>query len=87
MFMIIKGRTNFEILLGIGILLYFFTHFFVHIAINLNLLPVTGTTMPFMSYGGSHLVIEFFALGIINAISKGGRNFHRSDLEDTYIVG
>ena len=86
-FTVSKGRTNFEALLGAGIILYFFTHFFVHTGINLGFLPVTGTTMPFMSYGGSHLLIEFFALGIINAISKTNRQFHREDMRDTNIIG
>ncbi|MCK5589205.1 MAG: rod shape-determining protein RodA [Candidatus Pacebacteria bacterium] len=82
-----KGHSNFESLLGAGIVIYFSTHFFVHVGINLGFLPVTGTTMPFMSYGGSHLLIEYFALGILNAISKTARDFHKVDLEDKYIIG
>lgn len=82
-----KGRTNFESLLGAGIVIYFATHFFVHSGINLGFLPVTGTTMPFMSYGGSHLLISFFILGIMTAIAKTNRQFHRSDLKDRHIIG
>ncbi len=82
-----KGRTNFESLLASGIIIYFFAHFFVHIGINLGFLPVTGTTMPFMSKGGSHLIVEFFALGVFNAIIKTNRDFAKEDLEDTRILG
>jgi rod shape determining protein RodA len=80
------GRTNFESLIISGIAIYFFVHFFVHVGINLGIMPVTGTTMPFMSYGGSHLLIEFFALGLVNAVSRTNRNFHRSQLVDTDII-
>lgn len=83
----IKGRTNFESLFVSGIAIYFFTHLFVHVGINLGIMPVTGTTMPFMSYGGSHLVIEFLALGLVNAIQKTNRSFHRKDLRETDIIG
>lgn len=82
-----RGRTNFESLFISGIAIYFFTHFFVHVGINLGIMPVTGTTMPFMSYGGSHLVMEFFALGLVNAISKTNRSFNRRELRETDIIG
>ena len=82
-----KGRTNFESLVILGIVIYFFTHFFIHVGINLGLIPVTGTTMPFMSYGGSHIVMEFLALGLVNAIAKTNRFSHRKDLMETDIIG
>lgn len=81
-----KGRTNFESLLALGILIYFLTHFTIHIGINLGLLPVTGTTLPFMSYGGSHLLIGFFALGIVSAIYKTNKNFNRKSLKHHNIL-
>ncbi len=80
------GRTNFESLVVAGVAIYFSVHFFVHVGINLGLMPVTGTTMPFMSYGGSHLLVEYFALGLVNAIRKTNRNYHRSQLSETDII-
>ncbi|MGH7141100.1 MAG: FtsW/RodA/SpoVE family cell cycle protein [Minisyncoccia bacterium] len=65
-----RGATNFEVLFTLGVLLYLAAHFALHVGINLGLLPVTGTTIPFMSYGGTHLVIEFLALGIIAGMSR-----------------
>ena len=44
--------------------------------INLGVLPVTGTTIPFMSYGGSHLVAEYLALGMISGMSRYSRATH-----------
>ncbi len=82
----IKGRTNFESLLVSGVAIYFATHFFVHVGVNLGLMPVTGTTMPFMSNGGSHLVVEYFALGLVNAVARTNRSIHREHLKSTDIL-
>src|SRR5207237_9439818 len=68
-----KGATNFETLFGFGILFYFLAHFTLHVGINMVFLPVTGTTIPFMSYGGSHLIVEFGALGILSGMSRYSR--------------
>lgn len=65
-----SGGDNFTVLFGVGVALMLLTHIIVHIGINLGLLPVTGTTIPFMSYGGSHLLTEFVALGILVGLSK-----------------
>jgi rod shape determining protein RodA len=45
-------------------------HFFVHIGMNIGVLPVTGTTIPFLSYGGSHLITEFIALGMVMGMTR-----------------
>jgi rod shape determining protein RodA len=64
------GASNFEKLFATGVTIYLLTHFFIHIGINIGLLPVTGTTIPFMSYGGSHLVTEFMAVGMVLAMRR-----------------
>jgi rod shape determining protein RodA len=65
-----NGASNFEKLFTTGVAIYLLSHFFIHVGINIGLLPVTGTTVPFLSYGGSHLVTEFAALGIVLAMRK-----------------
>lgn len=69
----LHGATNFERLFGVGIAVYLMSHFIIHVGMNIGLLPVTGTTMPFMSYGGSHIVTSFIALGILS----GQRRYRR----------
>ena len=64
------GDTNFEKLFTTGVAILFVSHFFVHIGMNIGLLPVTGTTVPFLSYGGTHLMTEFIALGIVMAMTR-----------------
>lgn len=60
-----RGATNFETLYGLGLFAMFFTHFVIHVGMNVGLMPVTGITMPFMSYGGSHMLAEFLGVGIL----------------------
>ena len=71
------GASNFEVLFGLGVAILFASHFIIHIGMNIGLLPVTGTTIPFMSYGGSHLLTEFMALGILTAMAKYKVAVHR----------
>ncbi len=60
-----KSGDNFNALFAAGIAVYFTAQFTVHVGMNIGLLPITGTTLPFMSYGGSHLLTEYLALGIV----------------------
>ncbi|MEK7638627.1 MAG: rod shape-determining protein RodA [Patescibacteria group bacterium] len=77
------AATNFERLCAVGVSMLFVAHFFVHIGMNIGLLPVTGTTIPFLSYGGSHLITEFIAVGMIMGMRRyaGARYDTRDVLE------
>lgn len=67
------GSDNFATLFTLGVIIMFLAHFVVHVGMNVGLLPVTGTTIPFMSYGGSHLVTEFAALGVMMGLRRHAR--------------
>lgn len=82
-----RGATNFETLFALGVLFYFFAHFLLHVGISLGVLPVTGTTIPFMSYGGSHLLAEFLALGMISGMSRYSRATHRGSMNREFEGG
>ncbi len=71
------GATNFETLFGLGVAVLFMCHLVINIGMNVGLLPVTGITVPFMSYGGSHLIVEFTTLGIIVGMARYSRPAHR----------
>ncbi len=73
------GATNFEILYGMGLAILFMSHFIIHVGMNIGLLPVTGTTIPFLSYGGSHLITEFAGLGLLMAMRRHSRTVHQDD--------
>ncbi|KKW30207.1 MAG: Rod shape-determining protein [Candidatus Kaiserbacteria bacterium GW2011_GWC2_52_8b] len=67
------GSDNFDTLVGAGIAIYFISQFIVHAGMNIGLLPITGTTLPLMSYGGSHLVTEYISLGLLMGLRRHGR--------------
>ncbi len=82
-----RGATNFETLFAFGVLFYFFAHFALHAGINMGLLPVTGTTIPFMSYGGSHTLAEFLALGMLSGMRAYARPTPREALNKEFSGG
>jgi len=79
------GASNFEILFGLGIAIFLMSHIFVNIGMNLGLVPVTGIPLPFMSYGGSHLLTEFAGLGILMSMHKYRRSVHRDDMKNEFL--
>lgn len=79
------GASNFEVLYGVGIAMLFMTHFAINVGMNIGLLPVTGVTIPFMSYGGSHLVTEFLALAILMSFRKYRRVAHRDITQNEFV--
>ena len=80
-----KGATNFEILYGAGLAIFFMSHFFINIGMNIGLLPVTGITVPFMSYGGSHLLTEFAGLGILMGMRRYSRAAHKDVIKNEFL--
>ncbi len=76
---------NFEALFGIGLAILFLSHLVINIGMNLGLLPVTGLTLPFVSYGGSHLLAEFTGLGILMGMRRYSRGFHGDDIHNEFL--
>ncbi len=79
------GATNFEILFGLGLAILFISHFAVHVGMNIGLLPVTGVTVPFLSYGGSHLLTEFAGLGILMGMRRYRRATHKEAMKNEFL--
>ncbi|NQU17381.1 MAG: putative lipid II flippase FtsW [Candidatus Saganbacteria bacterium] len=57
-------------ILGAGIVFMFAIQAFLNIAVVLGLLPTTGLPLPFISYGGTAIVVNLFGAGIVANISK-----------------
>lgn len=82
-----EAATNFDAFFTLGVLILFAAHMAIHISISLGLLPVTGTTIPFMSSGGSHLLLEFAALGIVTSLARHGHGATRDIGAHEYLGG
>lgn len=62
-----KGSVN-QYFIVSGIFILLLLHIFVNIGMAIGLLPVTGLTLPFMSYGGSSLITLYIAIGLVENI-------------------
>lgn len=69
-----KASDRFAKLLVGGILSYFCLQITINLAGMVNLLPLTGVPLPFISYGGSNLLVSYALMGILINISKKSRN-------------
>lgn len=65
-----KAPDDFARLLAIGITSWFMFQVFINLAAMLGLVPLTGIPLPFISYGGSSLLVSLAAVGILMNISK-----------------
>lgn len=81
------GLSNFEILFCLGLAVLFISQFVIHVGMNIGILPITGTPLPFVSYGGSHLLVEFIGLGILMGMRKYRRVVHKDDVNNNEIPG
>jgi rod shape determining protein RodA len=57
---------------GFGILIFFQT--IVNIGVNMNVIPVTGLTLPFVSYGGSSLLSLMLGIGMVESVAMRSAN-------------
>ncbi|HOV16582.1 MAG TPA: FtsW/RodA/SpoVE family cell cycle protein [Candidatus Cloacimonadota bacterium] len=63
-------QTDFYLqILAIGLGLNIFLNVLVHIGVSMSILPSTGTTLPFISYGGTALLIDSATIGLLLNIS------------------
>jgi rod shape determining protein RodA len=60
-----KAKSEFTSTVCIGIAAYFFFQVFVNVAMTTGMAPVTGIPLPFLSYGGSSLVVSCFCAGLL----------------------
>lgn len=62
-------KNSFNRIVALGITLMFAVQTFIIIGGVIKAIPLTGITLPFISYGGTSIVVSFISLGIIQAIS------------------
>ncbi len=70
-FQIMRHTTDMKArYLALGIVVMFFFQAFVNMGMTIGIAPITGMTLPFISYGGSSLLASFFALGLLVSIYR-----------------
>jgi rod shape determining protein RodA len=67
------SATFYGMLIAAGIVAMLAFQILVNIGMNLGMMPVTGITLPLLSYGGSSVVGTFLALGLLQSIRVGAR--------------
>ncbi|OGH70165.1 MAG: rod shape-determining protein RodA [Candidatus Magasanikbacteria bacterium RIFCSPHIGHO2_02_FULL_51_14] len=63
------SRSEFGAYVALGILLLFFAQIMLNVGGAVGLLPITGVTLPFVSYGGSSLIMNFLLVGIAQSVA------------------
>jgi rod shape determining protein RodA len=69
----LTAKDAFGTMLAVGIVLMLFFQILVNIGMTMGIMPVTGITLPFVSYGGSSLLVNFFCIGLL--LNIGMRRF------------
>ena len=63
------AHDTFGALLAYGVAAMLFFHTLVNVAMNLNMVPVTGLPLPFISYGGSTLISTLIGIGLVESVA------------------
>lgn len=69
-----ETKDRFVSFVCIGTYSMLFFHIFVNIGMNLSIMPITGVPLPFMSYGGSAMLVNLF---LVSLVMKGGAQLRR----------
>lgn len=77
--------STFEALFTYGVIIWIATHIVINIGMNIGIMPVTGIPLPFMSYGGSHLLAECIALGMCVAMRRYAREGHQYQIKNEFL--
>ena len=78
-----QHHDRFGMLLAAGITLALGLQGFVNMSVVLGLLPTKGLTLPFISYGGSALLVDLIAVGVLLSIARGPRTTVVKELDVT----
>lgn len=71
----VYGKDNFSRLLAVGYSTMIASQVLVIVGGVVGAIPLTGITLPLVSYGGSSMIITFFSLGIVQKISEDGQSY------------
>lgn len=64
-----EAKDKFGSLLCVGVFFYFFLQILINIGMVLGLMPVVGIPLPFISYGGTSMLVNFVMIGLVLNVS------------------
>lgn len=64
------ARDFFGTYLAIGIITMYFIHIFINVGMNMGIMPVTGIPLPFISYGGTAIIVNLAGIGLLLSIYR-----------------
>jgi len=70
-----RAADRFGSMLAVGVSVLLMTHIFINIGMTIGITPITGLPLPFLSYGGSFMVVCFLMLGMVQSVFR-----HRNSL-------
>jgi len=62
---VLAAQDRFGVLLAVGLVTMLAFHIIVNVGMTIGIMPITGIPLPFMSYGGSALMTDYVAVGIL----------------------
>lgn len=80
----LHASTQFNALVCFGVTTIIFTETLFNVGAVLGLLPITGVTLPFISYGGSSLIVLSASIGLVLNIAANERIKKEEELADEY---
>jgi rod shape determining protein RodA len=64
-----RSQDRFGLFMATGVVAMLTFHFFINIGMNMGIAPVTGIPLPFVSYGGTSLIVAFASVGLLESIA------------------
>ncbi len=64
-----QSQDRLGVFIAAGVVTMLLFHLFINIGMNLGLMPVTGIPLPFLSYGGTSLLVSLTAVGMLESIA------------------
>lgn len=67
------ARDQFGALIAAGVVAILMFQVFVNVGMNIGIMPITGVTLPLLSYGGASMLVTFIALGLLESVAVHSR--------------
>jgi len=78
MYIASRAKDDFGMLIVVGVMAMTLFHVFQNIGMNIGVMPISGIPLPFLSYGGSHLLTNMIAFGLVINVSMRRQNWGTS---------